>query len=112
VILGPGFFPYATVIDFSINSDTVSVVSSIESILETMRGNPSNIRFRDLCKVCDSFFGEPRQQGSSHRVYKTPWPGDPRVNIQNKKGKAKQSKAKQSKALSGKAGAQGSRQIG
>ena len=64
-------------------------MSSIESILETMRGNPSNIRFRDLCKVCDSFFGEPRQQGSSHRVYKTPWPGDPRVNIQNKKGKAK-----------------------
>jgi hypothetical protein len=27
--------------------------------------------------------------GSSHRVYKTPWPGDPRVNIQNAKGKAK-----------------------
>jgi hypothetical protein len=24
-----------------------------------------------------------------HRVYKTPWAGDPRVNIQNEKGKAK-----------------------
>jgi hypothetical protein len=22
-------------------------------------------------------------------VYRTPWPGDPRVNIQNKKGKAR-----------------------
>ena len=26
---------------------------------------------------------------TSHRVYKTPWPGDPRVNIQNNRGKAK-----------------------
>ncbi|MBE9169645.1 toxin HicA [Pleurocapsales cyanobacterium LEGE 06147] len=39
--------------------------------------------------VCDRYFGEPRQQGTSHRIYKTPWNGDPRVNIQNKKGKAK-----------------------
>ena len=29
------------------------------------------------------------KSGSSHRVYKTPWQGDPRVNIQNAKGKAK-----------------------
>lgn len=27
--------------------------------------------------------------GSSHCVYKTQWAGDPRVNIQNAKGKAK-----------------------
>ena len=54
-----------------------------------MRHNPKGIRFRDLCKVCDHFFGEPRQRGSSHRVYKTPWPGDPRVNIQGEKGMAK-----------------------
>jgi hypothetical protein len=39
--------------------------------------------------VCDHYFGQPRQKGSSHRVYKTPWQGDPRVNIQNAKGKAK-----------------------
>lgn len=54
-----------------------------------MRGNPSGIPFRDLCKVCDKYFGTPRQSGSSHRIYKTPWQGDPRVNIQNAKGKAK-----------------------
>jgi hypothetical protein len=35
------------------------------------------------------FFGAPRQAGSSHRVYKTPWQGDPRVNIQDHQGKAK-----------------------
>jgi len=27
--------------------------------------------------------------GSSHASFKTPWLGDPRVNIQNAKGKAK-----------------------
>ena len=30
-----------------------------------------------------------RQSGSSHRVYRTPWQGNPRVNIQNAKGEAK-----------------------
>jgi hypothetical protein len=32
----------------------------------------------------------PRQDGTSHKVYKTPWQGDPRVNIQRgKDGNAK-----------------------
>jgi hypothetical protein len=53
------------------------------------RNNPKNVKFSELCNVCDFYFGEPRQSGSSHRVYKTPWKGDPRVNIQNSKGKAK-----------------------
>ena len=43
----------------------------------------------DLCKVCKHYFGEPRQESSSHCIYKTPWQGDPRINIQNDKGKAK-----------------------
>lgn len=54
-----------------------------------MKKNPKGVRFSDLCKVCDHYFGEARQTGSSHRVYKTPWQGDPRVNIQDDKGKAK-----------------------
>jgi hypothetical protein len=37
----------------------------------------------------------PRQSGSSHAIFKTPWPGDPRVNIQNAKGKAKAYQVKQ-----------------
>jgi hypothetical protein len=61
----------------------------VDGILAQMRRNPQDIRFRDLCKVCDSFSGEARQRGSSHRVYATPWPGDPRANIQNNHGKAK-----------------------
>ena len=64
-------------------------MANIASLLTEMRQNPKGIRFKDLKKVCEHYFGAPRQSGSSHCIYKTPWPGDPRVNIQNHKGKAK-----------------------
>lgn len=64
-------------------------MKSIERILEEMRANPKGIRFAELCRVCDHYFGAARQRSSSHRVYKTPWQGDPRVNIQNSRGIAK-----------------------
>jgi len=64
-------------------------MADVEDILARMRENPKGIRFADLCKVCDHYFGSPRQQGTIHRVYRMPWQGDPRVNIQNGKGKAK-----------------------
>ena len=67
----------------------------ITDIVDDMKRNPKGIRFQDLCKVCDHYFGEARQTGSSHRVYKTPWQGDPRVNIQDDKGKAKAYQVKQ-----------------
>jgi len=54
-----------------------------------MRREPTSIRFTDFRKICESFFGKPRQKGTSHLIFKTPWPGDPRVNIQNAGGKAK-----------------------
>lgn len=61
----------------------------ITCIFESLRRNPKGIRFNELVRICDHFFGEPRQSGTSHRVYRTSWPGDPRVNIQNDKGMAK-----------------------
>lgn len=64
-------------------------MTEVKDMLAQMKRNPMNVRFVDLCKICDSYFGKARQSGSSHRVYKTPWHGDPRVNIQNHKGKAK-----------------------
>lgn len=70
-------------------------MADIDDILAKMRTNPKGIRFNDLCKVCDIYFGEARQSGSSHRVYKTPWQGDPRVNIQNAKGKPKPHQVRQ-----------------
>jgi len=70
-------------------------MTKIEDIVAEMRRNPKGIRYRDLCKVCDHYFGEARQSGSSHRIYKTPWRGDPRVNIQDSKGMAKAYQVKQ-----------------
>lgn len=64
-------------------------MASIDDIVASMRQNPKGVRFNDLVKVCDHYFGRPRTRGTSHRVYRTPWKGDPRVNIQNSKGKAK-----------------------
>jgi len=64
-------------------------MGDIRDILKSLKQNQANVRFVDLCKVCDHYFGKARQSGSSHRIYKTPWQGDPRVNIQNSKGKAK-----------------------
>lgn len=58
-------------------------------ILDQMRREPANIRFGDLMKVCEEYFGKPRQHGTSHAIFKTPWAGDPRINIQDDKGKAK-----------------------
>jgi hypothetical protein len=61
---------------------------SIGDIVADMNAG-REIHFSDLAKVCDHYFGQPRQKGTSHHVYKLPWPGDPRVNIQNAQGTAK-----------------------
>lgn len=70
-------------------------MAGIAEIVEQMRANPKGVRFSDLSRVCDFYFGRPRQRGSSHRVYRTPWPGDPRVNIQNARGLAKACQVRQ-----------------
>jgi hypothetical protein len=70
-------------------------VARIDDILQGMQKNPKGVRFRDLCRVCDYYFGSARQRSSSHRIYRMPWQGDPRVNIQNDKGMAKAYQVKQ-----------------
>ncbi|WP_404391096.1 toxin HicA [Humibacillus xanthopallidus] len=62
---------------------------SVAKIVAEMRANPRNVRYDELVKVCEHHFGPPRTSGGSHAVFKTPWPGDPRVNIQNDHGTAK-----------------------
>ncbi len=64
-------------------------MSKVDELIARIRRNPGGVRFADLCKLCDFYFGEARYKGSSHRVYKTPWQGDPRVNIQDHGGMAK-----------------------
>ena len=70
-------------------------MNDIKAKLKSFRDNPKNVRFEDLCKVCEYYFGDPRQSGTSHVVFKMPWQGDPRVNIQNNKGKARVYQVKQ-----------------
>jgi len=64
-------------------------MDKISELVKAMRSNPRNVNFSDLCKVCEYYFGKARQEGTSHRIYKTPWLGDPRVNIQDSNGGAK-----------------------
>ena len=64
-------------------------MASSPKILDQMRREPANVRFGDLKKVCEEYFGKSRQAGTSHAIFKTPWVGDPRINIQDAKGKAK-----------------------
>ena len=66
-----------------------------KEILKRIENNPKNVRFNELCKLCDYYFGPPRQSGSSHKIYRTPWMGDPRINIQNCKGRVKVYQVKQ-----------------
>ena len=63
-------------------------MGSIKSLIRQFEENPTDVRFDDLCRVCNSYFGKVRIKGS-HRIYKTPWQGDPRINIQDDKGKGK-----------------------
>ncbi len=62
--------------------------SLIDKELERIRRSPRNVRFDDLRRVCDRYFGEPRRHGS-HLIYHTPWPAEPMVNIQPRRGMAK-----------------------
>lgn len=67
----------------------VAVGNDTAKIIAKMRDAPENVRFTDLHKVCVEYFGEPRHSNGSHTIFRTPWRGDPRVNIQNDHGKAK-----------------------
>jgi len=65
-------------------------VKQIDKTLKVMEKSPQNVRFSNLVAVCEHYFGAARNKGTSHHVYKIPWAGDPRVNIQkDKSGKAK-----------------------
>ena len=49
-------------------------VASVDKIIADMRDNPKNVRYEDLNKVCEHYFGSPRTTGGSHAVFKTPCP--------------------------------------
>jgi hypothetical protein len=61
----------------------------VEDIERHCRQSPQNVRFADLFQLCVHHFGDPRRTGGSHHIFKTPWQGDPRINIQDDHGRAK-----------------------
>lgn len=63
-------------------------MGSLEDLVQKCESNPQNVGFSDLCRVCKHYFGKGRIK-SNHHIYKTPWQGDPRINIQDDNGKAK-----------------------
>ena len=67
----------------------------MDKIVAAMRENPQNVHYADIHKVCEHYFGPARHTGGSHAVFKTPWPGDPRVNIQNSNSQPKAHQVRQ-----------------
>jgi hypothetical protein len=65
------------------------VTKAIEKLLAGMRNAPRSVRFADALKMAEHYFGKPRMSGGSHHVFKMPWAGDPRINLQDDDGKAK-----------------------
>lgn len=57
-------------------------MAKVEKLLAKMRESPTNVSYSELYSVCCHYLDIPRQDGGSHAVFKTPWPGEPRVNIQ------------------------------
>lgn len=68
--------------EYDIKCDIImSIESDINKICST-----KNVRFSQLAAICDRCFKGPRTTWGSHFIYKTPWRGDPRINIQRRKG--------------------------
>ena len=61
---------------------------TIAETIEKLEREQASTRFAALVGICTAHFGEPRVKGS-HHIFKTPWAGDPRLNLQADKSKAK-----------------------
>lgn len=69
-------------------------VHDIGNLLRELAGKEKNIRFSRLLKICEDVFGGSRISGG-HHIFKTPWPGDPRINLQKAGNMAKPYQVKQ-----------------
>jgi hypothetical protein len=72
-------------------------VASAEKIERKARASPKSLTFTEACTLAEAYFGKPRQGSGSHiAIYKMPWQGDPRINLQKGEGgKAKEYQIKQ-----------------
>ncbi len=72
-------------------------MGSVEKIEQKARRSPKALSFAEACQLAEFYFGEPRKGSGSHvAIYKMPWQGDPRINLQRGDGgKAKEYQVKQ-----------------
>src|SRR5438128_177463 len=63
-------------------------MATIDDLIEELTGSRRDVRFAYLVRVCQEHFGCERIRGS-HHIFKTPWAGDPRINLQKDGAKAK-----------------------
>ena len=68
---------------------------NIETALKSLE-NEKNIQYKTLLQICTCFFEGPRVHGS-HYIFKTPWKGQPWVNIQKDGKRAKTYQVRQVK---------------
>ena len=69
-------------------------MDTLAKTIAELEKNIDNTRFSRLLNICERFFGAPRISGS-HHIFKTPWKGDPRINLQAAKGQSKPYQVKQ-----------------
>lgn len=48
------------------------VVTKADKLRAAIERNPKSVSYNDLHALCLRVFGEPRQQGTSHAVFKIP----------------------------------------
>lgn len=77
------FFDTIFGIIFLMNKSDENLI--VENFISELEAKGKSIRFSRLLKICESVFGEYRTSGS-HHIFKTPWQGDPRINLQKLKG--------------------------
>ncbi|MFC3849118.1 toxin HicA [Corynebacterium hansenii] len=64
----------------------IETPQAVEKRLRRIRRRPDSVSFDDLRIVCDHFFERRPGKGSHVAVYKMPWIGDPRINLQRGEG--------------------------
>ncbi len=60
----------------------------IDDAIAELERAQRNVKFHRLLTICGEFFEGPTIKGSHHR-FKTPWPSDPRINLQADGNQAK-----------------------
>jgi len=61
---------------------------TLRKFIDELENARQNTRFDRLVTMCTRIFGKPAKSRGrgSHLKFKTPWEGDPRINLQRTKG--------------------------